>query len=200
MPLSSIHGDLRYVICCTIFGAAVLAVPAIADESVSMERDNFGEDLAFIDGFLKRSWGHYYKPDEPLDWPELTLDRVSVGRYDANGDGRAELFVNVGYGPLCGTVGCPTHVFEKKDGEWVEVDGVSGMMGDSTMNVWVDPATGHRSILSYYAGFRWTGQGYEYLDDNEVVEVSALLPPDFEGEGGWVRAARRSETGIRPPW
>ena len=26
----------------------------------------------------------------------------------------------------------------------------------------------------------------EYLDDNEVTEVSALLPPDFEGEGGCV--------------
>ena len=70
-------------------------------------RDNFGQDFAFIDSFLKRSWPLYYKPDEPPDWPELTLDRVSVGRYDVNGDGLSDLFVYVAYGPLCGTVGCP---------------------------------------------------------------------------------------------
>ena len=186
--LGTIQAGVRGVLFWAIIGALFVAplAPAIADEKVLMRRDNFGQDLAFIDSFLKRSWPHYYKRNEPLDWPELTLDRVSVGRYDVNGDGQSELFMNVGYGPLCGTVGCPTHVFAKRDGEWVEVDHVSGMMGDSSMDVWVDPLTGHRTVFSYYAGFRWTGEAYEYLGDDEVVEVSALVPPDLEGEGGCV--------------
>ena len=159
--------------------------PPLAADQIVMRRDNFGADLAFIDGFLKRSWTYEYRPEEPLgDYPELTLDRVDVGRYDVNGDGEAELFVHVGFVVACGTVGCPVYFFERENGDWVEVDDVSGMMGGPSMDIWSDPVTGYTNVLSYFAGFRWTGEDYEYLGDKEVVEVSARMPPDFEAEDG----------------
>ena len=52
------------------------------------------------------------------------------------------------------------------------------------MDIWSDPVTGYTNVLSYFAGFRWTGEDYEYLGDKEVVEVSARMPPDFEAEDG----------------
>ena len=160
---------------------------ALAADEIVMRRDNFSADLAFIDSFLKRNWPREYRPEEALvgGWPELTLGRVEVGRYDVDDDGQVELFVRIEYGPECGSVGCPIAVFKKMGRDWTEVAGVSGFMG-GTMNVWTDPDTGHKNVLSEYAGFRWTGEAYEYLDDNEVVEVSARIPPVLGEEGGCV--------------
>ena len=59
-------------------------------------------------------------------------------------------------------------------------------IGKTEFDVWVDPDTSYRTVFSYYGGFRWTGEIYEYIGDNEVVAVSALLPPDFEDEGGCI--------------
>ena len=44
----------------------VAVVSAFAAERVVLRRDNFGEDLAFIDSFLKRSWPSEYRPEGPL--------------------------------------------------------------------------------------------------------------------------------------
>ena len=106
-----------------------------------------------------------------------------MGRYDVNGDGQAELFVHVQYVGLCGSGGCPTYVFERKNGEWANV---SRIVGDPYMDVWVDPDTGYKTVFSYYSGLRWTGERYQFIGDAQVVEVSAQMPPDFEGEGGCV--------------
>ena len=157
-----------------------------------MRRDNLGDDFAFIDRFLKDLAPKAYRPDESWDLPELTLDRVFVGRHDVNEDGRDELFVYAQYS--CGTVGCPTGVFARHDGEWVPLFSDLAVLGDTTLNdewvivmdVWTDPESGHKTIFSYYEGFRWTGKIYEYVGGDEVVEVSALMPPDFGGEGGCV--------------
>ena len=136
--LNSIQNGTRRVVLCGFLVAALVVVsaePAIAAEQVVMRLDNFGEDLSFVDGFLRRSWPQHYKPDEPLEWPELTLDRVLVGRYDVNGDGRRELFAYIAYAPFCGTVGCPTHVFEGRRGAWSEIEAVSGFMAPGTRSI-----------------------------------------------------------------
>ena len=54
------------------------------------------------------------------------------------------------------------------------------------MEVWIDPETGYKNVISEYAGFRWTGEAYEYLGDNAVVEVSARIPPELGADGGCV--------------
>ena len=103
-------------------------------------------------------------------------------------------------GISCGSVGCPTAVFEKKDGEWetlfsdISVLGHERVDGEvvNFLEVWRNPDTSHRTVFSEYAGFRWTGERYEYLGDNEVVEVSALMPPDFDAEGGCVEPGDES--------
>ena len=181
-----------------IFGGIVAlalwlpVVPSVAVEQVIMRRGNFAHDFEFIDRFLRNTWPHSYDAVEGVE--TLTHDEVFVGRYDVNGDGRDELFV---YAQVsCGTVGCPTYVFEKTDSNWVSVDGFSdvSVLGDVTisgkrvivMDVWIDRATGYTNVFSEYAGFRWTGEVYEYLGDNEVVEVSARVPPTLGAAGGCV--------------
>ena len=74
-------------------------------------------------------------------------------------------------------------VFERHNGEWTRV---SGMGGDPVIAVWVDPESGYKTVHAAYDGFRWTGEGFDYLGADEVVEVSARLPPDFETEGGCI--------------
>ena len=155
-----------------------------AADAVVTRRDNFGEDLAFIDRYLSLNWPEYYRAEGLVErGHEFALDDVYVGRYDVNGDGQAELFVHIQFVGLCGSAGCPTHAFERQAGEWAKV---SAMSGDPSMDVWVGPDTSYRTVFSYYGGFRWTGEIYEYIGDNEVVAVSALLPPDFEDEGGCI--------------
>ena len=110
--------------------AVALTLPAaspLSADQVVLRGDNFGQDLAFIDRFLGEEWSYSYgvEPGEGVDL--LTLDDVFVGRYDVNGDGQDELFVQAMVS--CGSVGCPTYVFEQIDGHWAEIAGVSGFMG-----------------------------------------------------------------------
>ena len=167
--------------------AATLLFPVASGfgaERVVTRRDNFGEDLRFVDQYLGLTWPEYYRTQAPVEVGfEFSLDDVYVGRYDVNGDGQAELFVHVQYVGLCGSGGCPTYVFERKNGEWANV---SRIVGDAYMDVWVDPDTGYKTVFSYYSGLRWTGERYQFIGDAQVVEVSAQMPPDFEGEGGCV--------------
>ena len=140
---------------------AALALPPAAGsaaDAVVTRPDNFGEDLAFIDGYLTLTWPDYYRVERPVErGHEFGLDSVYVGRYDVNGDGQAELFVHVQFVGLCGSAGCPTYVFERQAGEWTRV---SAMSGDPSMGVWIDPDSRYKSVFSYYAGFRWTGETY----------------------------------------
>ena len=168
--------------------ALPLASP-FAAERVVMSGGNFGENFAFIDRYLRIRWQDSYgvEPEEGTEL--LTLDEVFVGRHDINNDLQDELFVHMEVS--CGSVGCPTAVFEKRDGEWEKLFSNISVLGHERvdgelvyfLDVWNDPDTGHRSVFSYFAGFRWTGERYEYLGDNEVVEVSAQMPPDFDAEG-----------------
>lgn len=169
-----------------------------ADERVIMRRDNFGQDFAFIDRYLRQTWLRHYGTEEPAASLELTPDRIWIGRYDVNGDGRDELFVFMGIS--CGSVGCPTALFEKQDTEWKRLFSDISVLGDGRVDgelvyfleVWRNPDTGYKTVFSEYAGVRWTGEGYEYLGDNEVVEVSARMPPDFDTEGGCVEPGDES--------
>ena len=183
----------RFILAALVLLAAALPLASpLAGEEVVMSRGNFGEDFAFIDGYLKVRWRNSYgvEPEEGVDL--LTLDEVFVGRHDVNDDRQDELFVNMEVS--CGSVGCPTAVFEKKDGEWEKISSNISVLGHKRvdggfvhyLDVWTDPSTGYKTVFSYYAGLRWTGEGYEHVGDNGVVEVSARMPPDFDAEGGCV--------------
>ncbi len=167
-----------------IVATGLPAVSGLAGERVVTLRDNFGEDLAFINHYLTSTWSDYYRSEGPLEHGhKFALDSVYVGRYDVNGDGRAELFVHVQFIGLCGSAGCPTYVFERRNGEWTKVSEVDG---DPSMPVWVDPESGYKTVYSSYNGLRWTGETYEYLGAKEMVELGARMPPDFVAEGGCV--------------
>ena len=171
--------------CAVIAALAVtyLASPLSADEVV-IRSDNFGPDFAFVDEFLSLNWPEYYRPERPIDGvPEITLDDVNIGRYDVDGDGEAELFLHIRYVRFCGTAGCPTYVFERNEGVWTKV---SGMTGGRRMRVWTDPETGYNTVYGDISGFRWTGEVYEYIGEDEAIEVGAQAPPDFAAEGGCI--------------
>lgn len=176
------------------FALALPAASLLSAERVLMRRDNFGQDLAFIEHHLREEWPYSYEvePGEGVDL--LTRDEVFVGRYDVNGDGMDELFV---YAQVsCGTVGCPAYIFESSQGDWAEIEEISGLSVIGSikidgrrvivMEVWTDPETGDKNVFSEYAGFRWTGEAYEYLGDNDVVEVSARVPPKLGAAGGCI--------------
>ena len=193
----SIRRDTKSVLC----GAVVIALVAVftalasAGEKVVMRRDNLGGDFAFVDRFLELNWPHYYRPDEPLEvMPELSIDMVHVGRYDVDDDGQSELFVHVGYVGVCGSAGCTAYVFEKRDHEWVALEDIPRFRvtnadrrvdGEAVLalDVWTDPASGYKSVFSTFAGLRWTGTEYVYLGEEDVLELSALIPPDLANDG-----------------
>ena len=80
----------------TVAAILLLGVaPSLSADEVVTQRDNFGEDLAFIDRYFSRIWPEYYRAEGPLERGfEFGRDDVYVGRYDVNGDGRSELFVH----------------------------------------------------------------------------------------------------------
>ena len=192
---------MKCLVCLAILATSLLvpAVPPLASERVVMYRDNFGADLAFIDRFLKDLAPKAYRPDESWDLPELTLDGVFVGRYDVNDDGIDELFLYVLYS--CGSAGCDAYLFEQIDDEWMPLRGSSAVtIFESTridgewvaaLDVWIDPATGYKSVLSGESGFRWTGEKYAYINQQRVLELSALIEPNFEDDG--VEMGERSD-------
>ena len=158
------------VYCAVVAGLLAPAAVALAAERVVMYRDRIGADFAFIDRFLKDLAPKSYRPEKSWGLPEVILEQVYVGRYDVNDDGADELFVRVLYS--CGSAGCDTYLFEKIDGEWMPLDGISRVTvldstridGEAvaTLDVWIDPATGYKSVFADESGFRWTGERYAY--------------------------------------
>ena len=192
---------MKRLACWAIVMAGLLApaVSLLAAERVVMHRDNIGTDFAFINRFLKDLAPKSYRPEQSWGLPELTLDQVHVGRYDVNDDGTDELFLHVLYS--CGSAGCETYLFEKIDGVWMPLEGNSTVTvvdftridGEqvAVLDVWIDPATGYKSVLSGESGFRWTGEQYAYIDQQRVLELSALIEPNFEDDG--VEMGERSD-------
>ena len=187
------------VYCAVVAGLLAPAAVALAAERVVMYRDRIGADFAFIDRFLKDLAPKSYRPEKSWGLPEVTLEQVYVGRYDVNDDGADELFVRVLYS--CGSAGCDTYLFEKIDGEWMPLDGISRVTvldstridGEAvaTLDVWIDPATGYKSVFADESGFRWTGERYAYINQARVLELSDLIEPDAENDG--VEMGERSD-------
>ena len=140
--------------------------------------------MALVEEFLSLNWPEYYRPEMAIEGvPEITLDDVHVGRYDLNGDGQAELFLHIRNAHLCGTAGCSSYMFERKEDGWTKI---SGMTGGRSTDIWTNPKTGYKTVCDDDEGIRWTGQGYEYLGEDEAIEVGALARPDFAAEGGCI--------------
>ena len=87
----------RPVACCALAAVLVMLVaPSLSADEVVTQRDNFGEDLAFIDRYLVRTWPEYYRAEGPVERGfEFGRDDVYIGRYDVNGNGQAELFLHI---------------------------------------------------------------------------------------------------------
>ena len=162
---------------------AIGAAPVSADETLQLRRGNLGNDLDFIDKFLKVLEPDFYRPTKDFGegFREMTLDDIYVGRFDVNGDDVEELFVFVYYSTWCGKTGCNMHVFERGGGDWVEVvyarpypraqeDDGQRVYG---LSVWTDPETGYKTVYASSSGFRWTGERYEHIDDARILELQA---------------------------
>ena len=154
---------------------------AFAEERVILRRDDFGADLAFIDRFLARSFPDSYEPYDESDTALLTLRHVLVGRHDLSGDGAAELLVYIGHSGWCARSDCELYVFKKLAGQWrglgyVNISTVTVRIdGDrlNSLNVWIDPKTGNKTVWTASAGFRWAGGRLAHLDDARILELLA---------------------------
>ena len=172
----------------TLLGATLLAVvlilgagSAFGDERVILRRDDFGEDLDFIDRFLARSFPDSYRPNEDFYSGWLTVKHILVGRHDITGDGVAELFVYIAHTGWCARNDCELHVFENRAGMWLRAvnesistgtDWIEGERID-ILNVWVDPKTGSKTVHGSNSGFRLTGSSYMRIGDAGILELQA---------------------------
>ena len=184
------------------FAMVVDAGTAFGGERVLLLRNNLGSESAFIDRFLADSFPESYKANEEFGSVWLTLDDLLVGRYDVHGDGQAELFVYIAHPAWCGTAGCDLYVFENKDGAWVKAihDGPQAARereeGKTVdyLFVWTDPETGYKTVYTSNAGFRWTGERYEHIDDARILELEAERF-DFAGMDDHLDAPGRGSRG-----
>lgn len=100
-----------------------------------------------------------------------TADRVGlkVGTFDINDDGTDEIILMKTLWGSCGSMGCPTDVYQLRDGRWVLIASLAGFA--ISVSDKKDANKGYRSLggeLNYY---RWTGAKYKgfcfYPDDLE---------------------------------
>lgn len=118
------------------------AAPAAADVTLRLEqgvasdrdwaeiKDYFVKEAPIaiqeiMDGKIK-----WLNENRPVGFEDaLVIFRREIlysGYFDLNEDGRPELFVLVGYFGWCGTAGCITDIFEKRNGMWRKLTSTSG--------------------------------------------------------------------------
>lgn len=91
------------------------------------------------------------------------LDKKFLPRYnyigwkDVNSDGIDELFLYVSVGYYCGSVGCPTHIFQQKNGKWSEI---GFLPGDSSIRIGGPVLGGFQTIYAHDACALWRGRWY----------------------------------------
>ena len=134
---------------------AGLAPAVRADEQLLLKRGALAPDKAFIVDFVKK---HY--EDAKTD-----PNSLFVGRHDINGDGQPELFVYVYDFGWCGVVGCPTVVFERKNGQWTSLAELT-VTQDGYVNMVVyarkEPGLKYLTLYSGYYAYRWNEHDHDY--------------------------------------
>jgi len=149
----------------------ILAVPAKADERIPFEEGGLtGNDWTFFKGYLEANYpliiGYVAKlfgVSHEAAWEPLRKHVLYSGRYDINGDGVEELFVTIGQGSVCGTVGCETPFFEMTPDGWREVTFImatTSIRDGPRLFVSDEVIDGNRTLYSDYYGLRWNGATY----------------------------------------
>jgi len=138
---------------------SALALPAQADQKLTLIQGAVGNDRAFIKQFVDKILRDYGRK----------LDRwnVYVGKADITRDGEPELFVYLSDFGECGTSGCHTYIFRKASGEWAEFTGLSvqGEASDSRSEKSLylrDEGAPYLTIYSVYSGLRWSDKIKDY--------------------------------------
>ena len=127
------------------------ALAQVFDE-VEMRPGDFGDEAWFLEPFIAATWEDGYLPGN------YVRDRnVWVGRFDLNDDGDKEIVLRVNSGYFCGSVGCPTFVFERQGDTWAEIDN-----GHFNGLVLTERVCGYRSLISRNGIGRWNGETYEF--------------------------------------
>ena len=160
-------GILRGVLVTLMLG---LAAPVEADDPVTFAEGNlFGDDWEQFTVYLEAQ--HPLIVNEVSEEQGLNREAalefirkydMYVGRFDINGDGVEELFVTIFHGYVCGTAGCETVVFERKQGAWHALTSLSAVIAFGLPMLYVSDEAigGYRTLYSDYDGLRWNGKEY----------------------------------------
>lgn len=83
--------------------------------------DDVSPDAEFLDRLAADREAMCLEGVEPIDafWRDTCAVRLVVSREDLNKDGSYELVVFIAQSYSCGASNCDTHVYEKRDGEWI---------------------------------------------------------------------------------
>ena len=89
-----------------------------------------------------------------------TAEKVGlmVGTFDINDDGTDEIFLMKTLWGSCGSIGCPTEVYQLQDGRWVSIASMAGFaiyVGDKK-----DADKGYRVLGGDLIYHRWNGTEY----------------------------------------
>ena len=92
---------------------------------------------------------------------ERTADRVGlkVGTFDINDDGTDEIFLMKTLWGSCGSIGCPTEVYQLRDGRWVSIASMAGFVID--VGGKEDSVEGYRTLYGDLVGHSWSGAKYQ---------------------------------------
>ncbi len=125
--------------------------PPEVHEGIAVNRWDFGPDRALVERLVAETSG----PEEFV----RNMGLVGIGRYDVNVDGQFELFVHL-YRWLGCAVDCPLRIFEGSPGARIEV---AALHTYKMLDVWIDPASGYKTVFDRNEGLRWNGTDYEWF-------------------------------------
>ena len=126
--------------------------PPAARERVALNRWDFGADRELVEQFVAET-------AEPGNFVK-DMGQVGIARYDLNNDGREELFIYL-YRYLGCSGACTLHVFEGAPGARTSIAAMKWWY--NWLDVWIDSATGYKTIFDGDDGLRWTGADYEWF-------------------------------------
>jgi hypothetical protein len=172
------------------FGGAILAgsSPVRAEKKIAFSKLTDPAEFALARELLSpHVKPSDYDPSKHFDfwgkpWPD-TLDgflraAVHFGRGDLNDDGVDEMFYYFEGPGYCGSAGCWTLIFEKRDSGWIEICGTSA--GDGlTITDWVSKG-GYRELQDRYVIYWRNGECH---NDAPRTPETEDIPP--RGERTW---------------
>ncbi len=151
----------------------------VADEDWAFVRSYFAVRYMQLDEDLTAelfmSLAHVRTKEEA--WSHIRKHVLASGYHDLDGDGTDELVVFLGHS--CGTIGCQTQIFSRKDGGWEPVRVQLRADDDPDLCVSGSGPDGYPILYSGRDAVWWTGFAYE-----QACLVDCGDEAEDNGQGG----------------